>query len=385
MKPAPDQEESAHQTITSKTWPELKELLAQIDLSDPARHFLRAVAEKPDLPLRMAKMALIFKKRAQTKDARLIARTARALAPADFRIRVLCDWETRREAPLWHFGIIHDQARNEVYARALNHYVRSGMTVFEIGTGTGILAMLAARAGADHVYTCERRPEVAAAAREIIAKNGLAERITVIAKDAFALQLGVDIPHRADLFVAELVDNSLLGENVLPLTELACERFLSPNAILLPQRIAAMAFLVSGHGHHEDYRMDMVMGFDLTPFNRFSPLEISAGKGGGAFESLSESIELTNFDLRQAAPPEGSHLAELIVDREGVAEGIMRWIRLDFGADIFFENRPPLHSSWDPLLHVLPEGLTVTAGSRVSIEVSHTKDRLFLIPQENDS
>lgn len=369
------------QPVGDKKRPVLQDILDESDLSETARSFLQAVAEKSDLPLRMAKMALVFKSRAQARDARLLARAARALAPEDFRVRVLCDWETRREAPLWHFGIIHDQARNESYARALNHHVRPGMTVFEIGTGTGILAMLAARAGAGHVYTCERRPEVAAAAKAIIEKNGLADRITVITKDAVSLQLGVDIPQRADLFVAELIDNSLLGENVLSLTELARERFLTRDAILLPQRIAAMACLVSGRGHYENFRMDSVMGFDLTPFNRFTPLELSAGKGGGAFEALSEAVELTSFDLSRTAPAEETHMVDLIADTEGTAEGIMRWLHLDFGDAIVFENRPPLHSCWEPLLHVLPENRAVAAGTRIRVEVSHIRDRLFLIPQ----
>jgi type II protein arginine methyltransferase len=381
MTAASTPEKLAPSPISSKKWPSLQEVLAESDLSQAAHLFLQAVAEKHDLPLRMAKMALVFKARTQRQDARMLARAARTLAPEDYRIRVLCDWETRREAPLWHFGIIHDQTRNETYARALNHHVRPGMTVFEIGTGTGILAMLAVRAGAGHVYTCERRPEVAAAARDIIGKNGMADRITVIAKDAFALQLGVDIPRRAELFVAELVDNALVGENVLPLTELARERFLLPDAILLPQRIAAIGCLVSGRGHRDSYRMDSVMGFDLTPFNRFSPLELSAGKGGGTFEALSDAVELASFDLRRTVPTEGSHLLDLTANRNGTAEGIMRWLRLDFGHGIVFENRPPLHSSWDPLLHVLPESREVTAGMRIQIEVNHSHDRLFLIPQ----
>jgi len=34
--------------------------------------------------------------------------------------------------------------------------------------------------------------------------------------------------------------------------------------------------------------------------------------------------------------------------RAGRAEAILRWLRLDFGDDILFENRPPQRSAWDP-------------------------------------
>jgi hypothetical protein len=116
------------------------------------------------------------------KDALILAKAAHALAPDDYKIRMMTDWLNQHEAPLWHFGIIHDQERNKAYEKALNHFVKPGMTVFEIGTE--ILAMLAVRAGAEHVYTCERRADVAEAAKAIIERNGMSDRITVIAKDA---------------------------------------------------------------------------------------------------------------------------------------------------------------------------------------------------------
>ena len=134
-------------------------------LSATARVFVTGIVRQPDLPERLAKMGLGFRAKEQERDARLLARAARYLAPDNFPVRVMTDWVVRREAPLWHFSIIHDQPRNEAYSRALAHFVKPGMTVFEIGTGTGILAMLAARAGAKHVYTCERRADVAQAAR----------------------------------------------------------------------------------------------------------------------------------------------------------------------------------------------------------------------------
>ncbi|NEX18408.1 MAG: hypothetical protein C1943_17845 [Halochromatium sp.] len=256
------------------------------------------------------------------------------------------------------------------------------MIVFEIGAGTGLLAMLAARAGAAHVYSCERRADVAEAARAIIAHNSLSDRITVIAKDAHDLRLGEDLPQRADLFVAEIVDNSLLGEQVLPLTELARARFLTPDAILLPRTVSAMGALVSGHGHWQDYRMDQVMGFDLSPFNRFTPVEINAGKGGGELELLTEAVELARFDLHQDAPAEARHEVHLIAQQAGRAEALLRWLQLDFGDGITFENRPPQRSSWDPHLHLLPEARWLDAGAVCAMTVSHNRERLFLWPSE---
>jgi len=51
--------------------------------------------------------------------------------------------------------------------------------VLDIGAGTGILSMFAARAGAKHVYAIEFA-EIAHFATEIVKKNGLENKITVI-------------------------------------------------------------------------------------------------------------------------------------------------------------------------------------------------------------
>lgn len=352
-------------------------------LTPAARSFVRALIDRippAALPERLARMALVFKTRDQKKDAHSLASAARALAPDDYRIRVLTDWLNRHQAPLWHFRIIHDQLRNEAYANALRRFVRPGMVVFEIGTGTGLLAMLAAQAGAEHVYTCERRPDVAAAARDIIARNGLSDRITVIAKDAYALQLGVDLPARADLFVAEIVDNTLLGEGVLPLTDLAKDKFLKPDAILLPNQVSAMGYLLGESNHSQSYRVHTVMGFDLTPFNRFTPVEINAGIGGGDVNPLSEAVELASFNLHEIAPNEVTEVVTLTANQGGRVESLLRWLRLDFGDGIVFENRPPQRSSWDPHLHVFPAPIDVQPGQSVRLEIGHNRDRLFIVP-----
>lgn len=52
-----------------------------------------------------------------------------------------------------------------------------GKVVLDIGTGSGLLAMMAARAGAARVIACEMNAAVAETARRIIAANGLADRM----------------------------------------------------------------------------------------------------------------------------------------------------------------------------------------------------------------
>ena len=75
----------------------------------------------------------------------------------------------------WHAALLRDTTRIDRYDRAIRQLVRPGMVVLDVGTGTGILALLAARRGA-RVHAVESGP-IIGLARQLAAGNGLADRI----------------------------------------------------------------------------------------------------------------------------------------------------------------------------------------------------------------
>lgn len=80
----------------------------------------------------------------------------------------------------FHFAMINDTPRNHFYRTALERAVKKGDTVLEIGTGSGLLAMLAARTGPQHVYAVEANRNMSELAQQLIKSNGLDSEITVI-------------------------------------------------------------------------------------------------------------------------------------------------------------------------------------------------------------
>ena len=67
-------------------------------------------------------------------------------------------------------NMIADRLRIEAFAQGLRRAVRPGMVVMDIGTGPGIMAILACQLGASRVYAIESS-EVIAVAREIAVAN----------------------------------------------------------------------------------------------------------------------------------------------------------------------------------------------------------------------
>lgn len=106
--------------------------------------------------------------------------------------------------------MINDTGRNLFYKNAIEKSVRDKVVV-DIGTGTGILSVLAARAGAKKIYAVEVDPGRAAYAQNMFAKLNLSDKIEVVCADFLQTQLP------ADIYVSETINTQIFGENILAL------------------------------------------------------------------------------------------------------------------------------------------------------------------------
>ena len=84
--------------------------------------------------------------------------------------------------------VIRDRVRTGAFQRAIDSVVRPGDVVLDVGAGSGILSMFAARAGAARVYAVERTT-VAVLAQDLAAANGLADIVQVIHGDVMDIEL----------------------------------------------------------------------------------------------------------------------------------------------------------------------------------------------------
>jgi protein arginine N-methyltransferase 7 len=238
--------------------------------STSANTLKESLAQVAGNPLRMVRLAhMLVAVKQEPAKARELCTQALALAPDDPEVATLAAEVLCADIPTWHFSLVRDTARNAAYDAALRRAVRPGSRVLDIGAGTGLLAMMAARAGAAHVVTCEANPVVAERTAAIVAHNGFADRIKVIAKNSNALEIGVDIDEPVDILVSEIIADNLLGEYVLPTMERAVPRLLKPGATIIPARGALRMALAQDckTSRHRIVNMDVTDGFDLSPFN----------------------------------------------------------------------------------------------------------------------
>ena len=192
------------------------------------------------------------------------------LDPKNMTARAALGKLLQARVPQWHFLMLGDATRNATYDAAIRRAVNPGAVVLDIGTGSGLLAMMAARAGAGHVFACEAEPLLAEKAREIVRSNGLGDRITIIPKRSLELRIGLDLPRKVDVLVSEIVDEVLLGERIVGTLAHALTELVMENAAVVPRAGVIHAMLVESAMLHHRGHVRHAAGFDVSAFNEFS-------------------------------------------------------------------------------------------------------------------
>lgn len=271
----------------------------------------------------------------QQERARAVCREALALAPTNAEAHALARPILSEGIGSWYFTMVLDTYRHELYARALRRVLANGGVVLDIGAGTGVFAMLAVQAGASHVVACERDPEVARAAGEIIARNGFADRITLLPIDSRELNLGRDLPEPADVLLWDNLANNFLGAGCAATLADAKARLLRPGAPVLPGRAELIVAPVTDL-EASQHCMGIVDGLDMTPFNALRGTDFTLGRD--KFALRSEPVTLFDFDVTGPEPIRPDRSSAPVSLTAGQVDGVAQWLRFHLADDIAYDT-----------------------------------------------
>lgn len=347
----------------------------KLDRSRSLESLLTEVEGKPEA---MLALAALLKKDADPELAIQLCTQALQLAAGDEKVRTLAAEVMSAGVPPWHFDIVRDHGRNNAYEAALRRAIFPGCKVLEIGTGTGLLAMMAARAGAAEVVTCEADFGIAATAAAIIARNGFADRVRVLTKHSTALDVQADLGGPADVLVSEIVSNDLLSEGALPVIEHAFRaRLLKPGAKIIPLR-GRVRVALARDDDWEAERMAEVAGFDLSLFNRLAAPNRAIFVGAARLAVRSDPVDLFCFDFASGGPFTPAESSAVLVSHGRRVNGIAQWIALDLDGEGGYENFPQVGqtSSWMTNFHPFEQELDTEEGQRVPVQASHDRKGL---------
>ena len=252
-----------------------------------------------------------------------------------------------------HRMLIADRVRTDAYRHAIEAVVRPGMRVLDIGTGSGILAMMAARAGA-----------------QVAQANGLADRITFHEKDSRELALDGQI----DVVVSECMGNFFVTDEMQEAVADA-RRFLKPGGRFIPERVDLLLAPVFfphldeisfwDNDHYDlDFRSVGDLALHYCYVRHIDPALLSGP--GVVFDRL--PLASMRQDLDQTVTLE--------VTRSNTLHGICGWFDAHLAPDVVLSTRPGApRTHWAQTLFPVPP-LPALAGDtlEVRLRIDHAGD-----------
>ena len=287
-----------------------------------------------------------------------------------------------RSIPRWHFAMLNDDYRNQAFAAALQRLVRPGSHVLDIGSGTGLLAMMAARAGAARVTTCEANPFLAEVAREVIETHRLSDIVRVVPKLSVDLEVSRDLPAPADLIVSEIVDCGLIGEGLLPTIRHAREHLLADGGRLMPVSARLIGCLVESEAVVRLNQVGTAAGYNVQALNRFAtPGHFPVRLETWPHRLMSEPVELLHFNLERDALDDGHRRLQLRAARDGVAHGLAAWFELDLGDGTVLRSFPDVvRTHWMTAFVAWKCDVSLAAGQPLDVTLRWQHERLYARP-----
>lgn len=308
-------------------------------------------------------------------------KTMAAIAAFEDALRIQPDYTDARGnlnklyssiVPRWHFPMMNDEGRNSAYDQAIRRAVRPDDVVLDIGSGSGLLAMMAARAGAKTIVSCEVVRPVAEKAREIVRANGFEDRIKIIGKRSTNLKVGEDLPQRASLLISEILDVGVLGEGVVPSVEHARANLLTPDARMIPRGATVFAVLVESEKLHQDNYVSTASGFDVSAFNDFSSHRyLQLNVTHYPHRRLTDVFEVFDFDFTDGSIRPTRKTLQVSTIEGGMCHAVVFWFRLYLDDEVSLETSPEVEGCWVQAIQIFKQPVSLPAGATLDLGVGH--------------
>ncbi|KRT83604.1 methyltransferase [Oryctes borbonicus] len=173
-----------------------------------------------------------------------------------------------------HFGIheemLKDEVRTLTYRNSMYHnkHLFTGKVVMDIGCGTGILSMFAAKAGAKQVIAIECS-NIVDYAKKIVEANKLDHIITIVKGKVEEIELPPPLDS-VDIIISEWMGYCLFYESMLDTVLYARDKWLKPGGLLFPDRCSLFITAIEDR-QYKDEKInwwDDVYGFDMSSIRK---------------------------------------------------------------------------------------------------------------------
>ncbi len=266
-----------------------------------------------------------------------------------------------------HYGYLCDSVKIRQYQAALGQVVRPEHVVLDLGCGSGLLGLMALRAGAGKVFFVEEGA-IIEVARKTVTDAGFADKAEFFQANSFTLAL----LERVDVVVCDHVGYFGFDYDILELLADARQRFLKPDGILVPETIDLKLAPVESEtcrelvGHWRDGSVPA----------EFSWLATTAANTKHSTQLLKDELlagaeTLATLALGADAEPFSSWSTTFECARDGILDGIAGWFDCQLTGDIHMTNSPTAADRLDrpQAFFPLDAPVAVKDGDRIQVNV----------------
>ena len=267
-----------------------------------------------------------------------------------------------------HRELLADPVRVDAYRRALHEVVGSSSVVADIGSGSGILGMLACEAGAARVYSIEGGA-VIQLARQVSKANGFEGRQIFVA----GMSNEIMLPEPVDVIVCDQIGHFGCKAGLFEFFADARDRYMKPDGVMIPSHLDLLVAPIEEpevHGWVAFWR-GKPGGFDFTPAHSWSS-NTGYPKKLVAEQLLAEPAVVFSIELATVTNDMYAGEAVLPITKAGRLHGLGGWFRAQLSASVTLTNSPVDTPSIGRRNAVFPieEPVDVTVGDEVRVAVS---------------
>lgn len=240
--------------------------------------------------------------------------------------------------------MLKDSVRTKSYMKSIinNPHLFKDKIVLDIGSGTGVLSIFAAKAGAKKVYAIENAG-ISNVSEEIIRKNGLDGVIKVVKGRVEEIELEVE---KVDIIISEWMGYFLLYESMLDCVLFARDKWLRKGGKMFPNKATMYIAAIEDEEYYDKVSAywNEVYGFTMKGLKRFA-INTPAVDHISQDRVVSDSVKFKEFDLEKVTVEQLDFDAEfkLIIRRPTQLHGFLSWFTTDFshGKDNICLNTSP--------------------------------------------
>jgi SAM-dependent methyltransferase len=272
--------------------------------------------------------------------------------------------------------MVSDRPRTDAFAAAIGEVVQPGDVVLDVGTGTGILAMFAAKAGARKVYAIDAT-EIADVATDLVKANGLSNQIQIFHGRAGELQL----EQKVDLIISEWLGHAAFAEGMLHVVLDARDHHLTTTGRMLPAKVRVLLapldepLLYNREG--PGFWRERIHGLD---FSSLQEVELSQGRmiqiQVDPAALLAPGQALLELDLLTASAKDATFEGQLefVPVRDGVLNGFCVWFEAELSRSVVLDTGPSSPETHWAQTYMPFSPRPVRAGELIEVSVDFSYD-----------